>query len=146
MANLSFDEAKSNEYWVKVEVGNIYSDDGQTWMQLDGDGNIQAELLKKQNTKDQTDYEPILFTGILTEHKVNDLLGKASHLQWDSQFPQREGIPDEAIVIWSFGRKDEQHITTKMWLKDAEKDPGVSPLLMALRRELCLLSKDSIFL
>lgn len=143
----SFDKAHPENYQISIEVGDMLSRHGLTRMTLAGDGNVTAEWLgKPKDTAETAKQMPSRFTGTLKRHDPVDLLLKASQFDWGRQFPSRPGIPDEAIVVWQFGEKGSPGAELKVWLREAEQDPLMGPLLKGLRQELANLSDNHLYL
>ncbi|TCS73847.1 hypothetical protein EDC61_10169 [Sulfuritortus calidifontis] len=142
-----FDKTHPENYQITIEVGDMLSEHGLTRMTLAGDGHVTAEWLGKIRGAVETAKQlPTHYTGTLKHHDPIDLLLKASQFNWDRKFPSRPGIPDEAIVVWQFGEKGAPGAEVKVWLREAEKDPLMGPLLQGLREELADLSDNHIYL
>lgn len=142
-----FDKAHPENYQVTIEVGDALSTHGLTRMTLSGDGNISAECVRRTGeVATNTKQMPMQFTGTLKRHDPIDLLLKASQFDWNRKFPSRPGIPDEAIVVWQFGEKGAPGVEVKVWLREAEKDPLMGPLIKDLRQELADISGNDIYL
>lgn len=143
---VTFDKAQPKDFQLRISVGDEYSEDGQTRMLIDGEGNITVENHKAMADKAGKTEKPHVYTGKCHHHDPANLLERATQLRWDIKFPPRPGIPDEAIVIWEFGKKQGDTMRMKAWLRDAEKDPVMGALLKQLRDELSDLSDNTIYL
>jgi len=141
-----FDKGQPQDFHLHVSIGDELSEDGLTHMEIDGIGNITAENIKTRTVKSRQEEKPQQYTGKCHRHDPARLLERASQLQWGLKFPSRPGIPDEAIVVWSLGKKEGEANVMKAWLRDAEKDPIMADLLTQLRDELSDLSDNQLYL
>lgn len=149
---ISIDVRGIGEYRLTVEVGDPLSPDGLTRLVLEGHGELHAEQVYAELSKDQggefddrTGPPERACTGKIDKPEAERLLKTASQIQWDRKFPPRPGIPDEAIVEWQLGKSDEPGLSMKTWIQDAEKDPNLGPLFGRLREELARISEDQLY-
>jgi hypothetical protein len=128
---------------ITVEVGDEADEYGLTRLRLDREGQYEIEQRGGVEVKVR---EPLSGDAReLLEEPVEELFGRAERIDWDRPFPPRPGIPDEAVVEWRLrGPGGEQ--TCRMWLRDAEGDPGVAPLFAVLRTLVERASRGQLFL
>ena len=124
---VKFDAARLADFELTVEVGDILSEDGMTRVRLDGYGRLAVEQLCQKERGRQ-------FSGEMDRESTERLLRQASQLDWERGFPSRKGLPDEAIVQWSLHDRQGETITVRVWLREAEKDSAIAPVLAALRQ------------
>jgi hypothetical protein len=142
-----------------VEVGNPASPHGQTRLRLDGDGDFVARsvfadagqvapvhALDMDDVKWGSDEKLQVVRGRVEAPRAVELLAQAVGFPWDRPFPSRPGIPDEAIVVLRFGPKGGPQSAVKLWLREAEADPVVGPVLKELRRYLEDFSSGQLYL
>lgn len=146
---IPFERAAAQDYSLQVEVGNAATPDGITRVLVDGLGNIQAaQYHRGDDVKDreQSARETEQVKGQLKPEEAARLFEQASLASWDRRFPPRPGIPDEAIVELRLQRAKREGASMKLWLRDAEKDQVIGPLLEQLRRSVGELSGGRIYL
>jgi hypothetical protein len=158
---MPFDRAFAAEYSLQVEVGQADAPDGITRVQVDGSGNIEAaQLLNepggtepregeekgRKSQKVEPEKGPEQVKGQMPPDEVLYLFDQASLAPWGRRFPQRPGIPDEAIVEVRLRRERRDSVSVKLWLREAEKDPALGPMLKLLRKHLTELSGGRIYL
>lgn len=146
---VSFDEARARDYSLRVEVGNASAPDGLTRVHLDGGGRFTAELTfaepraevpgKEERKRGPAETE-------IAEDQAARVLRQASQFDWDRDFPPRPGIPDEAIVVWTYRVRGTEVATMRAWLRDVEQDPTMTPVLTALREATAELTGGDIYL
>lgn len=155
---LPFDRAFAAEYSLQVEVGQADAPDGVTRVQVDGSGNIEAAQLRNEpGGSEPGEREPKgrkgerkegadQVKGRIPQEEVLYLFDQVSLAPWGRRFPQRPGIPDEAIVEVRLRRERRDGASVKLWLREAEKDPALGPMLKVLRKHLTELSGGRIYL
>jgi hypothetical protein len=155
---MPFDRAFAAEYSLQVEVGHADAPDGVTRVQVDGSGNIEAAQLRNEpggtgardrdetGTKGERDEGSNQVKGRMSPDEALYLFDQASLAPWGRRFPQRPGIPDEAIVEVRLRRERRDSASVKLWLREAEKDPALGPMLKLLRKHLTELSGGRIYL
>ena len=161
---MPFDRAFAAEYSLQVEVGQADAPDGVTRVQVDGSGNLEAAQLRNQpgetearepeekgrkgqkSQKDEPEKGPDQVKGQIPQDEVLYLFDQVSLAPWGRRFPQRQGIPDEAIVEVRLRREKRESASVKLWLREAEKDPALGPMLTLLRKHLTELSGGRIYL
>ena len=144
MSELKFNPEHPQDYWMSIDVGDVHSEYGKTAMRLSGTGEIDVEHSRIGGKKKS--HKPFEKHGKLEYHEPEKLFRQVEQVPWTTKFPPRPGIPDEAIVVWKFGKVDGATQEAKMWLRDAEKNPVVGQLLKGLRQELETLTRNKIFL
>ena len=152
--HIPFDRAFAPEYQLQVSVGEATAPDGITRLRLDGAGTLEAAQLREvvgagdkeraQARAPEGGAERV--AGKLPPEEAMRLLEQVSFAQWGRPFPQRPGIPDEAIVEVSFGRTGRGAASARLWLRDAEADAAIGPVLAQLRRHLGELSGGKVYL
>jgi len=156
---MPFDRAFAAEYSLQVDVGEADAPDGVTRVQVDGSGNIEATQVRNEagepeprepvgkGRKTERDAEPSTrVKGTIPAEEAQYLFEQVSLAPWGRRFPQRPGIPDEAIVEVRLRRQRGDAASIKLWLREAEKDPALGPMLKVLRRHLEELSGGRIYL
>lgn len=170
MTYLDFDPKLAPQYELAVEVGHPASPDGQTQLSLDGDGDIEARQLRRYreyvrprdvaesapeasveqvaqiDVRPAGPDQPDAVRGHIEPERAAGLLAQAVGFPWERRFPSRPGIPDEAVVVLRFGAKGGPVNQVKLWLREAEDDPNVGPVLEELRGVLSELSQDRLYL
>jgi hypothetical protein len=158
--HLEYNRSLAPQFDLLLDVGNPASEEGLTRVRLDGDGDFvaqqlfagtdaQAAAVQALHLDDQkwgTEEQLPAVRGRIEPDRAADLLEQAVAFPWDQRFPSRPGIPDEAIVVARFGPKGGPHSTVKLWLREAESDPAVGPVLEELRRVLDEFSHGEIYL
>lgn len=139
-----------------VQVGDLYAPDGLTEVVLTADGTLRARLVREdlgreEPARDEKEGEgqapvPVTAEGEMPAEEASGLIRKAYRFPWSRPFPSRPGIPDEAIVEWKLEDGQGRERTLKVWLREAEKDPTLVPVLDALRRGLARISDDQLYL
>jgi hypothetical protein len=148
---IPFDRESPQEYVLQVEVGQPTAPDGVTQVRVEGTGAFEArqyrapvEVPSREAERPASEGERV--NGRISPEEVGRLMDQASLAPWGTRFPQRPGIPDEAIVVVSLRRGGRESASVKMWLRDAEKDEVVGPLLQQLREHLDQLGGGKIYL
>ena len=136
-----FDQAKARDWELIADVGNILAPEGLTHVLLSGSGNLLVEERHEKETGHK-------YEGRIDEGTSVGLLKNASQFDWERRFPPRPGLPDEAIVEWTLRSREEGEgvATVKVWLRDAEKDRIMAPVLEELRRNVDRLTDGKLFL
>lgn len=164
---IAFDRAFAREFVLQVDVGQATAPDGATHVELTGDGELEASQVREDSetpdreTPDrETEQKPKRarserqkeeqgserVSGKIPPDDAARILEQVSLAQWDRRFPQRPGIPDEATVVVRFQRVKRDGTSVKLWLRDAEKDNVLGPVLEQLRRHVGELSGGRIYL
>ena len=148
---IPFDRESAQEYVLQVDVEQPTAPDGVTQVRVEGTGAFEArqyratvEVPSREPQRPASDGERV--SGRISPEEVSRLMDQASLAPWGTRFPQRPGIPDEAIVVISLQRARRESASVKMWLRDAEKDQAVGPLLEQLREHLNELGGGKIYL
>jgi hypothetical protein len=153
-----FDRAFAAEFSLQVDVGQADAPDGATRVQVDGSGNFEAVQLRhapgeaEPRERDEInqdldrDKQSDRVTGRMPPDEALYLFEQVSLAPWGRRFPQRPGIPDEAIVEVRLRRERRDSASVKLWLREAEKDPALGPMLKLLRKHLTELSEGRIYL
>lgn len=135
-----FDQARVQDFELIMDVGDPLSEDGLTRVTLDGTGHLAVEQQYGPERK-----EAPVHTKLVVED-ARGLLKRVSQFDWELRFPSRSGLPDEAIVQWSFRDKRKGTVTQKAWLRDTEKDPLMAPVLAALRKAVERATNGKLYL
>jgi hypothetical protein len=128
-----------------AEVGAPTSPDGITQVNVDREGTfvvvhewVGDEPRKgrtERATGDESDVQREEVRGDIREfldESPDELFTKLGGVNVEDDFPPRPGLPDEPILTITIEGDGERHVV-RMWLRDAENDPGVAPLLESLR-------------
>ena len=150
---IAFDRDFAPEYVLRVEVGQATAPDGATRVLVDAEGTLEAAQFRvgaetpKSEAEGRQEREGTAerVSGNIGPAEAAKLFEQASLAPWGRGFPQRPGIPDQAIVELRFER-GQRAATVKLWLRGAEKDVVVGPVLEQLRRHLNELSGGPIYL
>ena len=148
--HVSFEAGRVSDYRLVVTVGNPSAPDGQTRVEVSGTGRFEAEQVggdagTKASVLEARDAAR-RSEGAIRKEELERLFYQASLLPAERDFPNRRGIPDEAIVEYRFERADGAVMTARAWLRDAEKDPALGSVLRELRGLLKRFSDDRIYL
>ncbi len=138
-----FDLKNLNEYRLHLQAGELASPHGQTRVTLYGSGDLEAEQLFGEKEEPEV-RKPIRVKGRI--ENAEDLFRQLAKFDWQSKFPSRPGIPDEAIIIWTVEFQGKVIATLKMWLGEAEKDDRVDAVLKRLRDVIGDLSDNQIYI
>lgn len=139
--HVKFDPTRQADFELAVEVGDAFSEEGMTRARLDGGGRLTVEQQYGQEKESARQFHSQLDTDM-----TEKLLRQASQFDWERSFPSRKGIPDEAIVQWFLHDRQGETLTVKAWLRDAEKDQAMAPVLAELRRGVQQASEGSLYL
>ena len=137
--SVRFDPARLEDFALVVEVGDSLSEDGLTRVRVDGDGRIVVEQEPQREATPRAHAK-------LDRASTETLLRGASQFDWGRRFPTRPGIPDEAVVQWSLQDRQGAQLTMKTWLREAEKDASMAPVLKALRKTVESSSEGRLYL
>ncbi len=126
---VKFDPLRLADFELIAEVGDVLSEAGMTRALLDGSGRLTVEQHHEAKAEGVRQ-----FYVELDRQSTEQLFRQASQFDWERRFPSRKGLPDEAIVQWSLHDRRGEAITVKVWLRDAEKDQVMGPVLVVLRQ------------
>lgn len=155
---IAFDKAFAQEYQLQVDVGQATAPDGITRVRVEGSGVLEAAQVRRASATSSRqemdlqakgpppEQETARASGKISPEQVTGLFEQASLAPWNDRFPQRPGIPDEAIVEVRFGRADRESGSVRLWLRDAEKDDALGPMLAQLRKHVGEFSDGRIYL
>ena len=158
MADQRIESAASRpeEYSLVADVGEVASEEGMTRVVLEGTGRFVVEEHREQGGDEQRrdeqqraergDARGRRYDGELGAERARSLLAQAARFGWDRHFPPRPGIPDEAIVRWTLRDASGEVATVRAWLRDAEKDPAMAPVLSALREAVQRATDGALYL
>jgi hypothetical protein len=129
-------------------VGAPTSPDGQTRVTLSGTGALLVQWLRQPDERDEQQRP-----GKPERREEKGELGidpaplfeRAVRFPWDQRFPNRPGVPDEAIVEWDVADQGERR-QVRVWINDAEDDPAMGSVLAALRDGTARLTGGEIYL
>lgn len=141
MQRVKFDPARLADFELVVEVGDVLSEEGMSRARLNGQGRLTVEQ-QRGHEKERARQ----FHSELDRDTTEKLLRQASQFDWEQSFPSRKGLPDEAIVQWSLHDRQGEAPTVKVWLRDAEKDQVMAPVLAELRRGVQRATDGSVYL
>jgi hypothetical protein len=138
MSNDSVPTTQSEPYGLTISVGERASPEGRTRATVDAAGMIvveheQAEVEEMRNP----------LRGEMPDGR--DLMAKADDFPWDSSFPQRPGIPDEAVVVWTLSSPRGSR-EARFWIGDVESDERMHAVLHALREAVRRVSQGELYL
>lgn len=140
--NFTYDSDNLNDYQLHVTVGSPASPDGQTIVDLNGSGTIEAKQLYQ--LKDQKEKQPSIVEGRIDNPE--EYFKPLEQFDWQRTFPSRPGIPDEAIINWMIETKGEKKASLRMWLGEAEDDERYNNVLKKIRSTIGRLSDNQIYL
>ena len=147
------DPAGTEDAVLRFEVGDLLSPGGLTRVTLDGKGHFRAEQMSKPGDyAEDTDRlqeklgTPDPVEGSVEKGDAAGLIDRAGRFPWGRKFPSRPGIPDEAIVAVQLELPGGASKSLKIWLREAEQDKSVSPVLRVLRDHLSRFSKGKMVL
>lgn len=140
---IEFDSSRAADYELRVDVGEPESLDGQTSVTVDGTGSMVIEHVTVGKGKEAV-AEPRAWR--MEPAAVQPLLAIAASFDWKCPFPQRKGIPDEAVVRWTIHDRKGGEVTCRTWLRDAEKNETMRKVLDALRAELGKATNGALYL
>lgn len=145
-----FNPAEVTQYHLTLEVGSPLSFHGLTRVRLDGDGSFHADQTQEPEPALQPNAQrsptETAAQGRVSQNDAVDLLRRVHQFPWDRKFPSRPGIPDEAIVVWQLDRAGFEPLVLRVWLREAEDDPVIGPVLTTLRRRLAEFSANRLYL
>jgi hypothetical protein len=141
-AVIHFDPKRPQDFLLELDVGDQASEEGLTQAQVTGSGRVTIKHFGGEDEKSER--QPIYAE--LNREQVVELFLAASQFDWNVKFPNRPGIPDEAIVEWTLRDNQTGELKRKAWLRDAEKSETMSRALKILRREVDQLSHGRLFL
>jgi hypothetical protein len=136
---------------LQVKAGEPEEDDGQTTLSVERSGRFDLdheggsddvlgeEALARKSEPISGDIRELL------DRSPDEVFHLAETVNWDRPFPPRPGIPDEAVLEWVL-RTAKGVTIAKMWLRDAERDDEVAPLLRLLRSVVAEASQNRLFL
>lgn len=133
---VTFNPARSEDFDLVIAVGDALSEHGLTRATLDGRGRLVVEQ-ERAAAPVAEQREPAKLAAAHAElgaEETRSLLARAAQFDWERRFPSRPGLPDEAIVEWTFRDRRGAAVTVRAWLRDVEKDPAMAPVLAALRK------------
>jgi len=149
------DLARIGEYRLTVLVGEPTAPGGLTRVRLDGTGRIQVEQVfapahvgaEAQTAEIIRDGGQVTdrASGTLHQDDVVNIMRQASLVPWEQPGPSRSALPPEAITNWAFHAPEGRDVALRMWLRDAERDEAVGPLLWELNRHLLRIANGKIF-
>lgn len=128
-----------------AQVGAPTSLDGLTQVNVDREGTFvvvhewvgdeSREGRDKKAAGDESDVQREEVRGDIREFldvSPDELFTKLGAVTVEDDFPRRPGLPDEPILRILIEGDGETRVV-RMWLRDAENDRGVAPLLASLR-------------
>jgi hypothetical protein len=126
---------------LQAAVGEVASFHGRTSVNLDRNGNFVVEHQHRvgketDETKESKALDIDRVEGSLAEiaeFDAKEVFKASRSVPWEDRFPNRLGIPDEPIVEFQVVTEKGETRTARAWLRDVEKDPGMSQLLQPLR-------------
>jgi len=143
--------SRPEEYSLVADVGDVASEDGLTRVVLEGKGRFVVEELREDGQTGAAEQareqgRGRRYEGEMAPERARSVLAQASRFDWAQRFPPRPGIPDEAIVRWTLRDASGEVATMRAWLRDVEKDPAMSPVLLALREAVQRATDGVLFL
>ena len=136
---IDFDSARLDDVALVAEVGEPLSDEGLTRVKLTGDGRLIAEQQHGEKEGER-------YSSELSRENAESILREALKFDWETRFPTRRGLPDEAIVTWHLNVPNGNALTAKVWLRDAEKPGPMAVVLSALRKSLDRMTGGKLYL
>lgn len=141
MQRAKFDPARLADFELVVEVGDVFSEEGMARARLNGHGRLTVEQQRGHEKEHARQ-----FHSELNPDTTEKLLRQASQFDWERSFPSRKGLPDEAVVQWFLHDRQGEALKVKVWLRDAEKDQVMGPVLEELRRGVQRATEGSLYL
>jgi hypothetical protein len=111
-----------------VKVGTDASLYGATRLTLERSGRFVLEHIGGRKGRQRIVGEAREFL----HESVDNIFLRAEAIAWRTPLPTRPGIPDEAAIEWRLRTPDGEE-RAEMWLRDAEKEAAIAPLLAELR-------------
>lgn len=138
MSNEPEQRPDDSQLQLSIRVGQPTAPDGLTRAQVDANGTVVVE---HQQSDAEEKRESL--RGELPE--ARELIERAADFPWDSSFPQRPGIPDEAVAVWRLsGPQGERE--ARFWIGDVESDERMREVFTILRAAVDRLSRGELFL
>ena len=134
-----FDQARLQDFELIVDVGDTLSPEGLTHVELSGNGNLVAEQRREKEIGEK-------YEGRIDGETTASMLRKASEFDWERRFPSRPGLPDEAVVQWTLRDRKGAAVTVKVWLREAEKNGVMAPVLDGLRKDVDHMTDGKLYL
>ena len=152
---IQHDLARLGDYRLTVLVGELTAPDGLTRIRIDGTGRIEAaqvfadvlvggEAWTAEIIRDGgrvTDRA----SGILSPEETVHIMTLASRIPWTQPHSSRAGVPPEVVTSWTLVTAAGQALTLRMWLRDAEQDPIVGPVLRKIASHVHRIAEGRIF-
>jgi hypothetical protein len=166
MAEAEVDTERLPEYQLIADVGNPYEDEGLTRAILSGSGRMLVELHRaepattpergqgylspespSQETGDSGRAMPARSHAYdFGPESAKEMILRAARFPWGQRFPTRPGIPSEPVLQWTLRDERGPEVTVSVWLRDAEKDDTMAPVLSAFRHAVERATKGELFL
>jgi hypothetical protein len=126
MSDFAFDTTRTSDFQLVLDAGDAYSEDGLTRVSLGGNGAVVVEhYAGKEKTRE--------LRSEVGAEKAAEILSQGAKIPWKQTFPQRSGIPGEAILDWTMTDRQKGQLNVKTWIRDAEKDSVMASVLQRLR-------------
>ena len=152
---IQLDLARLADYRLTVLVGELAAPDGLTRVRIDGTGRIEAAqvfadvLVDAQASTAEINRDGGRVTdralGVLSREETVDIMTQALRIPWTEPVSSRAGVPPEAVTNWTFITAAGQAHTLRVWLRDAEQDPIVGPVLRKVASHVHRITNGRIF-
>lgn len=115
---------------IEFQVGATEHPDGLTRIEINRSGSfvVTHEQSGDEEVRERTEGEVGEFAGIEAEK----IFAQIATIEPSDDFPTRQGVPDEPIVVIRFETATGAR-TTRMWLRDVEDDRKLGPALNSMR-------------
>jgi hypothetical protein len=165
-APIEVDTDRLTDYSLIADVGNPYEPEGLTRANLSGSG----RLIVEQHRATPVAYESSGGRGDVPGggeqresgkwatkattageydfgvESAKEMIVRAAEFPWSRPFPNRPGIPSEPVLQWTLRDGRGPEVTLTVWLRDAEKDRAMAPVVAALRHAVERATRGELFL
>jgi hypothetical protein len=165
--SVEVDTDRLSDYQLISDVGNPYEPEGLTRALLSGTGRLVVEQHQAGPTRPTEGPEQVAGgyeRGRQGEGRPPDvtarrageydfgveatkeMITRAADFPWAQPFPTRPGIPSEPVLEWTLQDERGPKLTLTVWLRDAEKDEVMGPVVAAFRHAVERATRGELFL
>ncbi|MGH2555344.1 MAG: hypothetical protein ACRDHO_06465 [Actinomycetota bacterium] len=165
-AAMDIDTDRLPDYRLVADVGNPYEPEGLTRTILSGSGKLVVEQQRAEpgppeqggeavgggaDRPEQAKPERPTAARVAGEYdfgvqSAKEMIVRAADFPWSQPFPTRPGIPSEPVLEWTLRDERGPELKVTVWLRDAEKDESMAPVVAALRHAVERATKGELFL